>query len=459
MKRLVLFALSLALPLADCCQKGWYLYDKYCFYFSTSTLQRVGAEAACLAQGGAAFAQPRDDAENYFIGTHVKLAFNWMAFFNPAISTDFYTIGNLYTRFADSSSTVGATYMFPDDWRNVDCSENRAYICELTAAVCPTQYTQVLGTTKCIIVNFQTSVSYASAKSACEAQTGGTAGRLVTINDINTYNTIKKIMENKATQLNSDSPQSVEYWIGLTRADKNGAWQWSDGSAYGSFTRWYYQPGSGAKEKRSNCACLFPSRWSVVPLPDASQYILLTQKMGYVCRKYKALSAAQAVSGDEMFTDSFKIKLVDDVMYEVYGKLVMRKQGEIVLTGSNPSTEEADEGTDEAVESGVDIVLNQRLQECYAFPDKKSYTVYIKEYMKKLSDKLQETKPDEVEKFKANAQKAVKDILTKFKDLQFFTGESMDTDGMVAILEYREVDGVDTPIMLFFKHGLDEEKY
>jgi hypothetical protein len=62
---------------------------------------------------------------------------------------------------------------------------------------------------------------------------------------------------------------------------------------------------------------------------------------------------------------------------------VQRKLGEVVLAGSNPSAEEADEGTDESLESGIDIVLNQRLQECYAFGDKKSFTGYLKDYMKR----------------------------------------------------------------------------
>lgn len=83
-----------------------------------------------------------------------------------------------------------------------------------------------------------------------------------------------------------------------------------------------------------------------------------------------------------MFSDLYKIKLVDDVLYEVYGKLIQRKQGDIQLDGANPSAEEADEGTDAAVESGVDIVLNHRLMET-SFGDKKSYTLHLKDYMKK----------------------------------------------------------------------------
>lgn len=53
----------------------------------------------------------------------------------------------------------------------------------------------------------------------------------------------------------------------------------------------------------------------------------------------------------------------------------------------------------------------------------------------------------------------MKDILSRFKDLQFFTGESMDCDGMVAMCEYRDIDGEMVPVFMFFKHGLEEEKF
>ncbi|XP_053969204.1 translationally-controlled tumor protein homolog [Anastrepha ludens] len=164
------------------------------------------------------------------------------------------------------------------------------------------------------------------------------------------------------------------------------------------------------------------------------------------------------ITGDEMFADTYKMKLVDEVIYEVYGKLVTRSHGEINIEGFNPSAEEADEGTDSAVESGVDVVLNHRLQECFAFGDKKSFTLYLKDYMKKVLAKLEENAPDQVDVFKTNMNKVMKEILGRFKDLQFYTGESMDCDGMVAMCEYREIDGVSTPVLMFFKHGLDEEK-
>jgi len=164
-------------------------------------------------------------------------------------------------------------------------------------------------------------------------------------------------------------------------------------------------------------------------------------------------------TGDELFSDSYKMRLIDDVIYEVYGKVVNRKQDDIKIEGFNPSAEEADEGTDACVETGVDIVLNHRLCESYAFGDKKSFTAYLKDYMKKLIAKLEETQPDQVDVFKTNVNKQMKEILGRFKDLQFFTGESMDCDGMVAMCEYRDIDGTQQPVFMFFKHGLEEEKF
>lgn len=77
----------------------------------------------------------------------------------------------------------------------------------------------------------------------------------------------------------------------------------------------------------------------------------------------------------------------------------------------------------------------------------------------RLVAKLEEKSPDQVDVFKNNMNKVMKDILGRFKDLQFFTGESMEIEGLVGLMEYRDIDGVSTPVLMFFKHGLEEEKF
>merc|ERR1711878_169881 len=166
-------------------------------------------------------------------------------------------------------------------------------------------------------------------------------------------------------------------------------------------------------------------------------------------------------SGDELFSDTYPMKLVDDCVYEVYGKHISRTEGDIQLEGSNASAEgaDADEGGDASTVSGVDLVLNHRLTET-GFGSKKDYMVYLKDYMKKVVKYLEgNDRAGEVDTFKKNINNVMKDLLGKFKDLQFFTGESMDAEAMILILDYKEVDGEEKPILMAFKHGISEEKY
>lgn len=89
------------------------------------------------------------------------------------------------------------------------------------------------------------------------------------------------------------------------------------------------------------------------------------------------------VTNDELFTDSNPVELIDDCLYEVKCQHVSRKHGDIVLDGANPSAEGedgGDGGCDETVESGLDLVLNQKLQ-MTSF-DKAGYKTYLKTYTK-----------------------------------------------------------------------------
>jgi hypothetical protein len=63
---------------------------------------------------------------------------------------------------------------------------------------------------------------------------------------------------------------------------------------------------------------------------------------------------------------------------------------------------------------------------------------------------------EEVTAFEKGAAGYAKKIVANFKDYEFFTGESMNPDGMVVLLNYRE-DGV-TPYVTVWKHGLTEMK-
>lgn len=67
---------------------------------------------------------------------------------------------------------------------------------------------------------------------------------------------------------------------------------------------------------------------------------------------------------------------------------------------------------------------------------------------------------EQLAEYKAKFTEAVKKVLPKLGDVEFYVGESCNPDGMVCLLEYRDkADGSgEEAKMLFYKHGLEEEK-
>jgi hypothetical protein len=102
------------------------------------------------------------------------------------------------------------------------------------------------------------------------------------------------------------------------------------------------------------------------------------------------------------------MKLVDDLVYEFKGKHVVRKEGEIMLAGSNPSAEgeDADDGAEENVERGIDFVLNHKLQEMNCYEDPATFKQYIKGFMKKVIEYMEKNgkSADQVNEFKKKIQ-------------------------------------------------------
>ena len=140
------------------------------------------------------------------------------------------------------------------------------------------------------------------------------------------------------------------------------------------------------------------------------------------------------ITGDELFSDVYPMKVIDGVFFEIEGKHVTKKIDEIsdAAIGGNASAEEQAEQLDETAVSGINIVLDNRLVET-GFGTKKEYQSYLKEYMAKIVSHLEKEKPERIDEFKKEASTAVKKILPNFKDLQFFMGESMDPEGMHVI--------------------------
>eukprot|EP01116_Phalansterium_solitarium_P006547 TRINITY_DN18883_c0_g1_i1.p1 TRINITY_DN18883_c0_g1~~TRINITY_DN18883_c0_g1_i1.p1 ORF type:complete len:171 (-),score=79.82 TRINITY_DN18883_c0_g1_i1:253-765(-) len=162
------------------------------------------------------------------------------------------------------------------------------------------------------------------------------------------------------------------------------------------------------------------------------------------------------ISGDELFADAYPMKLIDDVVYEVESKNITKSEGNYDI-GANASEDPDAEKEDafEATSETVNNVLDAHRLQTTSF-DKKSYMTYIKGYMKAVLEKLKVSNPDRVEPFQKAAQGFIKNVLAKFDDYEFYTGESMEPEAMVILKFYKE-DGL-IPYFYFFKDGVEEEK-
>jgi len=166
------------------------------------------------------------------------------------------------------------------------------------------------------------------------------------------------------------------------------------------------------------------------------------------------------VTGDELFTDTYPIESAGG-LYKIRGKHVTRTEGfDDSKLGANPSAEEQNETAEASSTSGINVILDNRLVSTI-FPDKKSFTAYFKTLVKTMEEHKKSQKADfDVAAWRADVQNTFKNILTNFKDYEFFLGESCNPDGNVALVRWEEPPGEtdEVPYVYFFADGVKEEK-
>ena len=158
-------------------------------------------------------------------------------------------------------------------------------------------------------------------------------------------------------------------------------------------------------------------------------------------------------NGDEIGSDSYPLVEIGDILIEIQGKMIQISEGNYDI-GANPSAEEPSEDFAADVVTECNVIAGHRLAPTTY--DKKTYMSHIKAYMKRILDKLKEADPARAAFFQEKVQGVVKDILSRFSDFEFYTGESMDPEAMV-ILKFWKEDGI-TPFFYYFKDGLIMEK-
>lgn len=119
--------------------------------------------------------------------------------------------------------------------------------------------------------------------------------------------------------------------------------------------------------------------------------------------------------------------------------------------------EDDDEKPDDTAVTVIDIVDSFRLVEINF--DKKAFMAYIKGYLKKVKDHLEANgKADRVAGFQKGATELVKFIVSKFDEIQIWSGETNDYEAGFTYCYYKEQTDAG-PTFLYFLDGMKEEKY
>mmetsp|Transcript_5416 Transcript_5416/g.14134 ORF Transcript_5416/g.14134 Transcript_5416/m.14134 type:complete len:169 (-) Transcript_5416:329-835(-) len=160
------------------------------------------------------------------------------------------------------------------------------------------------------------------------------------------------------------------------------------------------------------------------------------------------------ISGDELISDSYPTEeTFDGTFLEVQGKWRLAGGEVDIDIGANPSAEDdAPEQLDDTKVKVVDIVDAFQLVEQGEY-DKKSLMSYFKGWVSTIMEHIPE---DEKDAFKKKVQAGVKRLCGLVKELQVFTGPSMDPDATMVFAYYKE--GADAPTFVLFKDALNAVK-
>ena len=104
----------------------------------------------------------------------------------------------------------------------------------------------------------------------------------------------------------------------------------------------------------------------------------------------------------------------------------------------------------------VNVVDAHQLQETQF--SQKDFMAIVKPYLKRVVEKLKASgKEDRVAGFQQGATEMIKFIVSKFSEMQFFMGQSMDPEAGICFAYNK--DGEVDPTFMFFADGMREEKY
>ena len=172
-------------------------------------------------------------------------------------------------------------------------------------------------------------------------------------------------------------------------------------------------------------------------------------------------------TGEDVFTDSFKIEVIDDLLYKVHGKYKFEDMGvSDAAIGGNKSEENPNEETTDDRVLVLDIVQASKLEVTPDLESKRDYKGAMKTYIGKLMKTVKENNPDKLPLYKAKAQELLLDLLKDHDKVTIYytSGDCLDKEGMPIIVVDDELrdsgpKAGDTFKLYAWIDGLKEEKY
>lgn len=172
-------------------------------------------------------------------------------------------------------------------------------------------------------------------------------------------------------------------------------------------------------------------------------------------------------TGQDVFTDSFKIEVIDDLLYKVHGKYKFEDMGvSDAAIGGNKSEENPNEETTDDRVLVLDIVQASKLEVTPDLSTKKDYKGAMKTYVGKLMKTVKENNPDKLPLYKAKAQELLLDLLKDHDKVTIYytSDDCLDKEGMPIIVVDDELrdsgpKAGDTFKLYAWIDGLKEEKY
>ena len=156
-----------------------------------------------------------------------------------------------------------------------------------------------------------------------------------------------------------------------------------------------------------------------------------------------------AFTGIEMVSDAFPHKfLYNDVVLAVQSASVDKKAIQMDI-GEPDEVDDQDEVVNDIIDG---FHYNQVT---YTKPQ---FTAVMKNYLKKVSERIKEKNPNKLALFQTKSVELLKFVVEKFSEFEFFMNENNDDEGAITFAYWEDSENDTGPTFFYFVDAMAREK-